>query len=91
MEKLFVSGDYEEEPALSVPLLVVLLHAHNLFRRYIIGQINVTSQLVPALCYSIGMTENKSAFTLILFVSLFRIAIVLRVHAASIGVGVQGE
>jgi len=74
-KNFFVSGDYEEEPAsLSVPLLVVLLHAHNLFRRYIIGQINVTSQLVPALLRSIGMhpTENKSAFVrLFYFVSAY--------------------
>ena len=74
-KNFFVSGDYEEEPAsLSVPLLVVLLHAHNLFRRYIIGQINVTSQLVPALLRSIGMhpTENKSAFVrLFYFVSTY--------------------
>jgi serine palmitoyltransferase len=70
-KNFFISGDYEDEPAsLSVPLLVVLLHAHNLFRRYIIGQINVTSRLVPDLLRSIGMhpTENKSALVRIFYI-----------------------
>ena len=60
-KNFFVSGDYEEEPAsLSVPLLVVLLHAHNLFRRYIIGQINVTSQLVRRCCAPSACTRRRT-------------------------------
>ena len=39
-----LDNDLDEEPkSLSVPLLVALLWCHNLFRRYIIGQINITS------------------------------------------------
>ena len=93
MEKLFVSGDYEEEPAsLSVPLLVVLLHAqlvsslhHRSNQRHV--------AIGPALLRSIGMhpTENKSGFVRLFYFRfrIFRIAIVLRVYAASIGVGVR--
>ena len=41
--------------ALSVPLLVITLYLHNLFRRYILTQIDVTSRLVPSWLRRVGL------------------------------------
>ena len=43
--RLWSDGDSPQ--SLSVPLLVVLLYLHNLFRRYIVNQIDVTALMVP--------------------------------------------
>ena len=40
-------SDTDSPQSLSVPLLVILLYLHNLFRRYIVNQIDVTALMVP--------------------------------------------
>jgi|UniRef100_A0A7S0KN70 serine palmitoyltransferase len=55
-----LDADIEEEPkSLSVPLLVILLWSHNLFRRYIIGQINITKHLVPNILTKLGLHPEQ--------------------------------
>jgi len=55
-----LDNDLDEEPkSLSVPLLVALLWCHNLFRRYIIGQINITKHLVPNILTKIGLHPDQ--------------------------------
>ena len=55
-----LDNDIDEEPnSLSVPLLVGLLWCHNLFRRYIIGQINITKHLVPNILTKVGLHPEQ--------------------------------
>lgn len=55
-----LDNDIDEEPkSLSVPLLVALLWCHNLFRRYIIGQINITKHLVPNILTKVGLHPDQ--------------------------------
>jgi len=55
-----LDNDIDEEPnSLSVPLLVGLLWCHNLFRRYIIGQINITKHLVPNILMKVGLHPDQ--------------------------------
>jgi serine palmitoyltransferase len=55
-----LDNDIDEEPkSLSVPLLVGLLWCHNLFRRYIIGQINITKHLVPNMLIKVGLHPDQ--------------------------------
>lgn len=55
-----LDSDIEDEPkSLSVPLLVILLWSHNLFRRYIIGQINITKHLVPNILTQLGLHPEQ--------------------------------
>ena len=51
--RLWSDGDSPQ--SLSVPLLVVLLYLHNLFRRYIVNQIDVTALMVPQWLRRLGI------------------------------------
>ena len=48
-------SDGDSPHSLSVPLLVVLLYFHNLFRRYIVNQIDVTALMVPTWLRGFGI------------------------------------
>ena len=48
-------SDGDAPRSLSVPLLVVLLYLHNLFRRYIVTQIDVTAVMVPQWLRGLGI------------------------------------
>ena len=48
-------SDRDSPRSLSVPLLVITLYLHNLFRRYILTQIDVTSRLVPSWLRRVGL------------------------------------
>ena len=56
-KRLWSDGDSPQ--SLSVPLLVVLLYLHNLFRRYIVNQIDVTALMVPQWLSQIGIHPNN--------------------------------
>ena len=52
-------SDRDSPQSLSVPLLVVLLYWHNLFRRYILTQIDVTAMMVPQWLRGIGLHPTE--------------------------------
>ena len=57
--RLWSDGDSPQ--SLSVPLLVVLLYLHNLFRRYIVTQIDVTAVMVPQWLRRFGIHPSENS------------------------------
>jgi serine palmitoyltransferase len=53
-------SDQDSPQSLSVPLLVVLLYWHNIFRRYILNQIDITTHMVPKWLARIGLHPTES-------------------------------
>ena len=53
-------SDHDSPQSLSVPLLVVLLYWHNIFRRYILNQIDITTHMVPRWLARIGLHPTES-------------------------------
>ena len=56
--RVVACGATATAPGLSVPLLVITLYLHNLFRRYILTQIDVTSRLVPSWLRRVGLPPS---------------------------------
>ena len=53
-------SDHDSPQSLSVPLLVLLLYWHNIFRRYILNQIDITTHMVPRWLARIGLHPTES-------------------------------
>ena len=58
----FDPSDQDSPRSLSVPALVVLLHWHKIFRRYILNQIDITAAMVPTMLRKVGLNPDDSGW-----------------------------